>query len=111
MDDHTLTEPETPPSLDHHSPHNSHSSSQLIQRIISSNEELIHQQMNSIRMLQRHNAELEDELKLMQEKYGTLVEICIENGLEVGETRGPERLGGEGRRLSLDDLLKKIVEL
>ena len=67
--------------------------------------------MNSIRMLQRHNAELEDQLKLVQEKYGTLVEICIENGVKVGETSGEERLGGAGRRLSLDDLLKKIVEL
>lgn len=67
--------------------------------------------MNSIRMLQRHNAELEDSLKLLQEKYTTLVEICIENGFEAASEKGEKRLTGNQRKLSLDDLLKKIVDL
>ena len=41
--------------------------------------------MNSIRLLQRQNCELEDKLRALGEKYATLADICIENGGSLGE--------------------------
>lgn len=67
--------------------------------------------MGSIRLLQRQNYELEEKLKALGDKYGTLVEICIENGGSVTELRGEEKAGLKGRKLTLDDLLMKIVHL
>jgi hypothetical protein len=59
LEDYIRTEPTTPPNLELEVP----TSHQLIQRIISSNEELIHQQMLSVRSLQQQNREQDITIK------------------------------------------------
>ena len=48
---------------------------------------------------------------MINDKYGTLVELCLENDGSVNGLRGEEKLGLKGRKLSLDDLLMKIFNL
>ena len=69
-----VTEPETPPL---ELPNQQTSSTQLIHRIIASNEELIHQQMMAMRDLQRNNADLEDRLKVATRTYDALYELAF----------------------------------
>jgi hypothetical protein len=76
LEDTVITEPETPPL---ETPTQSQSGSQLIHRIIASNEELIHQQMMTIRDLQRTNADLEIKLKTITEKYEALFDMAFSN--------------------------------
>jgi hypothetical protein len=83
LEDTVVTEPETPPL---EPPHQQQPNSQLIHRIIASNEELIHQQMMAIRDLQRNNADLEDKLKLATQRYDALCELAFSGRCSHTET-------------------------
>ena len=83
LEDTVITEPETPPL---EPPHQQQPTSQLIHRIIASNEELIHQQMMAIRDLQRNNADLEDKLKLASQRYDALYELAFSGRCNHTET-------------------------